>query len=426
MSLKMRLSLRDQQEYVLRYKYVGQREAEAWARGRLKLERFTPRRPPKREPRRVRHEPDDAPLVGQGATDAAARIIGKTWRESLGVAYPLVLLLVKSSLEAGHRRLSGDANLYHCCTTYWSLGILCAALVGKDTPFCTKTIQRWLSPTAPHAAALRCWIGRKAWTTDTLRRFETNEAGKLEDVGSWGPRVGATVFRVYLNPLSRYQQQHSEAGGVVPLACELRREWRDLDEERKGGRTARTCVSDMHEMGVRINEKRTKDCKEVGLAFFDSSNSHGDRSHVITQQQYIYPDIHTVAGAKQLTDDVNSCVESILKALGAPHDKSHLAVWRKAVWTCVKADVVGGTKEGFALLRQGLQYVKETQADEAYKREAQQKFKPVRDYSAYLMAYLNTRTFDALRRDYGEVRLFKRGIAHGVIAPREPSPPLKT
>lgn len=389
--------------------------AERYKRERLNTPRPERERKSKKQRRAERRAEADEPIWGLQATEEARRIIGNTWRESLGVAYPLVLLLVKSALEAGHRKHGKTANLYHCSSTYWSLGALCAALIGKDKPFCKETILRWLSPDAPHAEALRCWIGHKRWYTGTLREFGRDEDGKFEDLGSAGARIGATVFRVYLNPLSGYQVRHSEAGGIYPLAEHMRHCWRNLDHERRSERTAAKHVCDMKSLHVTIRVKRTKDHKEDGLFFSDTNRTPQAARKSILSAEYLYGDIGSVEGARQLRNDVDACVEGILDQLGLGHTLYNFQTWRGVMWTVVKTHLHGDSRAGYDLLRRALHYAQETQAEEAYKREAGKKFKPVRNYGGFVMKYLKENGYTEMKRDHGHVRLFKRGVVELLV-----------
>lgn len=161
------------------------------------------------------HRAQTRDLWGQEAITLAGKLIGESWRTALGNVYPLVLLLVKGALEAGHRPFEEDANNYHCFSTHASLGVLCAAVVGREKSYSDKTLQRWLSPKAPHARALRCWLGWRHWRTDTLleyRRGVDPTTGEAYPTGeSKGPVIGGTLYRVRLEPFEEITQEQLEA-----------------------------------------------------------------------------------------------------------------------------------------------------------------------------------------------------------------------
>ena len=181
----------------------------------------------------------DRDVFGQKAICLAEEIIGPVWQQALGCAYPLVLLLVKGALEDARRPGEPGGNDYHVLSNLPSLGVLSAAVVERETSYTEKTIRRWLAVDAPHAKALRCWLGWRHWYTDTLLEYRKGidpKTGEAYRTGkSRGPVIGGTLFRVRLTPLphisdARLKECNEARPSVLqPLKPELERDWRDLE-----------------------------------------------------------------------------------------------------------------------------------------------------------------------------------------------------
>ena len=342
---------------------------------------------------------------GQEAIDLAARLIGEREQKALGKAYPLVLLFVKGALEAHHRPEDEEAHSYHCFSNFPSLGVLCAAVTGRETSYNEKTIRRWLSPEAPHAKALRGWLGWRHWYTDTLLEYRQGidpKTGEAFETGkSKGAVIGGTLFRVRLSPLEISDEQLSacneERPSVVqPLKPELEHTWRDLELDRHSGRTwgKNTCCISLEEVDVRINEGRTKDLKEPRVLFKDHGKTHDPPLENVFHQNYLYPDIATLAGAAKLRGDVENsalwlmhCIEG---STGEEKKRRLLDRYRHAVWTAYKAYRFGETREGYELLLLAKRLAFEVRRTQ----------NGIRDVGAYVWSVIEKRGFAELRRDY--------------------------
>ena len=347
-------------------------------------------------------------IYGSEATTLAEGLIGESWRTALGVAYPLVLLLVKGALEAGHRPGEEDANRnrYHCFSTHTSLGVLCAAVAGREKSYSDKTIQRWLSPKAPHAKALRCWLGWRHWTTDTLleyRRGVNPKTGEAYRTGeSKGPVIGGTLYRVRLEPFEEVTQEQLEAccedrpSVLQPLKPELQHPWRDLELDRHQGKTRLSSRSvPLEEVDVRINEGRTKDrCQEGPVLYLDRGKTHDPPLENVLHQSYLYPDIATLAGAAKLRGDVETTALWLMRCIEGPvgeeRKRELLNRYRHAVWTAYKTHRYGDTREGYELLLLAKRLAFEV-------RRTQH---TIRDVGAYVWSVIEKRGFAELRRDY--------------------------
>ena len=433
MSLHARLSPVEKEIYRGFLQRSGRARADAWAKERLGLphekakgstveksiDRVLEHQRAARAAgdERLRRAHYEAP-VGRAATEAAAALIGPEWKEALGRAYPLILLLVRSALEGGHQAKTENTTLYHAFSTLPVLGALCAAVEGRNKPYCEKTIRRWLARGAKHAAPLRCWLGWTVWTTDTLleyRRGVDPKTGQPYLTGkSRGPVIGGTVLRVYLDPLTPEQLERSAAGGVRPLAEALRHSWRCLESDRHQGLTtaSKGLPVSQAELNVRVNEERTKDLVKCGLVFRDRSKSPRQKTNVLAQE-YVYPDIGTLEGAKRLVDDVNRAARTLMQAIEGrdtnAKGESLEGRYRHALWVAVKADRYGDDRTGFELLRLGVRLAEEL------KREQH----TLKDPGAYVWSLLEARGFKELRRDYSYqpgrfLRVFSRGMARAM------------
>ena len=226
-------------------------------------------------------------LYGEKALRLAEEIIGPVEREKLACAYPLVLLLVKGVLEDSRRPGERGENDYHVLSNLPTVGVLCAAVTARKSSYTEKTIRRWLSPTAPHANALRRWLGWRNWYTDTLLEYRKGidpKTGKTYKTGqSRGPVVGGTLFRVRLTPLEHISEERlakcdkDRPSVIQPLKPQLQRHWRDLERDRHEGKTwGRSEHSVPLELvDVRVEEKRTSSTESsfCGLLYLDEDKT---------------------------------------------------------------------------------------------------------------------------------------------------------
>jgi hypothetical protein len=379
-------------------------------------------------------------VYGLEALHLAQELIGPSWRSALGNAYPLVLMLVKGALEDGRRPGEAGGNDYHVLSNYPSLGVLSAAAVGRKKSYTSKTIQRWLDPSASHAAALRCWLGWRHWMTDTLLEYRSGinpKTGEAFLTGrSRGPVIGGTLFRVRLSPLRHISQQRlsectEERPSVIqPLKPELAREWRDLEHDRHEGRTWQKGEQSiaLESIDVRIktvldiNNQLSKD-----LLYLDLNKTNQQSKNLLTQQNYLYPDIASEAGAMQLRLDVentaNWLIECIEGAVTEERRQRLLNRYRHAVWTAYKTHRYADSREGFDLLVMATRLAKELRQEERNRVQQGKRFS-IKDIPAFVWSVIERRGFAELRRDFGGFqegryqRVFSGGIARrlGIIA----------
>ncbi|CAN5796830.1 hypothetical protein BH24DEI2_BH24DEI2_03190 [soil metagenome] len=321
----------------------GQRYADDWL-AKKKLENEEGQVPARakpveaaRKPRRSAPKVYVSPEAGEEALRAAEKLIGPVWKAELGRAYPLVLVTVKAALEAGIAPTGRETNSYHCLTTIPTLTVLSSALLGRDTCFNQRTVERWLSPRAAHAAALRCWLGWKTWFTSTYRDYATGEARCTP---------GGTVFRVYLKPLKLPAAGRLPA--IYPLADHMARDWRDLEADRHSGRTlGRTYQRAEHASkrvspsNVGIETKSNKDaCASIGTVWEDLSNAPDRGEAQLSQQYYVYPDTRSVEGATLLRNDVDRYATWLAKLVSGQETVAPVINrYREAVWVAVKAEL---------------------------------------------------------------------------------------
>jgi len=335
--------------------------------------------------------PKPAPLTYADAL-AQATIQLECRRAELGNAYPAALALTCAALEHGHNANSKDANTFHVFMTYETLAVLAARAVERDNPYTRRTIERWLSKSAPHAHALRTIIGARLWYTDTLIDYRTGE--------SQGPVIGGTVFRVYLRPLDG--EQVRVEGDI------MRHQWRDLEFDRQAGRTQHTRQHDaatpleLSDVGI---YKLSKDfCEDFQLVYTQLGNTNRE-SNLIKQEYYIYPDMQQKYAVDALRYDVQQTATYLASKL-APwligYDGQITPSVRKryleVIWIAIKADVLGGTRQGFDLLKQATNL-----ADELYMGGHS-----LKNPDAYLWSVLESRGFRELRRDYGGQRIMSK------------------
>lgn len=309
----------------------------------------------------------------------------------LGNAYHLVLGLVACALEANHLPTDeGRCNSYHVAVTFDSLGWMAARAAGRSKPYCSKTIQRWLSKLAPHAQALRRFIAWRPWFTDTMKNYSTGE--------SVGAVVGCHVFRVYTQPL--------ESGKVTVKGKQMRRPWRNLETDIKAGKTAaQRTLENVH------IDKATKDDASAAKVFMhDFSNTPAEQKSLL-QEHYVYPDISTTSGAAQLRKDVQQTARWLCLRLEDNGD----AAWSlnhkrylQAVWTAVKHQVVRGDSRATEMLRLAVRMASEIDHD----GEATLKNK-----ASYIWSVIEKRGFEEMRRDAKEFPVFCKSMYAQITAP---------
>ena len=373
-------------------------------------------------------------VVGHDALALAEAVIGPQQKEKLGRSYPLVLALVKGTLEDGHRPGEEGANLHHVLSNYPTLGVLAAAVMDRERAYNEKTIRRWLAKDAPHAAALRCWLGWRHWYTGSLLAYsdhvnETTGELKIKKGESLGPVIGGTLFRVRLEPLSsisleRLAQCDVKKPSVVqPLKLELSKNWRDLEYDRHEGHTwpygERSVY--LEDINVRIDSKRTKDLnmKKIGCCY-QTNKAHEQLAPKLLQQNPIYPDISTFEGACALrlaVDEAANCLLEIVEGgvTQAERDEK-LNRYRHAFWTAYKAKLHGDTEDGLEHLRTLKRLAIEVHAQEKARRDKGER-PQIKDVAAFCWSVIERRGFAELRRDYGGfvegryVRVFSTSIA---------------
>jgi hypothetical protein len=296
--------------------------------------------------------------------------------------------LTCAALEHGHTPEGKDANTFYVFMTYDTLAVLAARAMQRNKSYTRRTIERWLSKAAPHADALRTIIGARLWYTDTLIDYRTGE--------SQGPVIGGTGFRVYLRPLD--SQQVRVEGDF------MRHQWRDLELDRQAGRTQRERVAlpDLSDVGI---YKSSKDfCIDFQFVYTQLGNTNRE-SNLIKQEYYIYPDMRQKHAVDALRNDVQQTATYLASKL-APwligYDGQITPSVRKryleAIWIAVKAEVIGGTRHGFDLLKQVTAL-----ADELYGGGHS-----LKNPDAYLWHMLESRGFRELRRDYGSQRIMSK------------------
>jgi hypothetical protein len=323
---------------------------------------------------------------------AKARHLLEPRRTDLGNAYPAALALTCAALEHGHNPNGKDANTFYVFMTYDTLALLAARAIGRDTPYTRRTIERWLSKSAPHADALRSLIGARLWYTDTLIDYRSGT--------SQGPVIGGTVFRVYLRPLDG--EQVRVEGDV------MRQQWRDLELDRQAGKTQHTrqqehaALPELRDVGI---YKLSKDiCADFNFTYTSLGNTPHE-SNLIKQEYYIYPDMRQTHAVDALRNDVQQTATYLASKL-APwligYDGQITPSLRKryleAIWIAVKAELLGGTRHGFDLLKQATAL-----ADELYSGGHS-----LKNPDAYLWHMLESRGFRELRRDYGGQRIMSK------------------
>lgn len=346
--------------------------------------------------------------VGLAAICKAEDLIGQAWREKLGQAYPLVLLAVKSALEGGHTQGAASDGTYHFLSTLPSLGVLCAAITQRDAAFNERTLRRWLSPNAPHALALRCWLGWRTWYTDTLLEFrkgqDTNTKKEFATGSSRGPVIGGTLFRLRLTPCETLKADDlatctkERPSLLQPLASAFRNAWRNLDIDRQTKRTwqGKTSVKQVADFDVRIDEVSTNTLSK-GLVYLDLCNTPCVTDVTQVNKNYLYPDTHTLAGAKKLTHDVNKTAEQLLEQIegkinATKHDKL-INRYRHAVWVAVRMKLCNGLDNGFELLEHGTHLAQSI-------RKNRTEHASIKNIGAYTWSKLEKQGFTEFRRDY--------------------------
>ena len=334
------------------------------------------------------------------ALQAAERLIGDTWRVRLGRAYPIVLLAVKGALEAGVDPNGEDARDHHFLTTMPTLTALASAALGLEECLNQRTIERWLSPAAPHAAALRCWLGWKTWYTRTYVDYASGERMCTP---------GGTVFRVYLTPLAHEDEAEQR---IFPLSREMRRDWRDLEADRHGGRTLgrryeRSGAERVDPQDVGIDKESNKGLAEQISGVWLSLGNTPEQSSksFLGEQYYLYPDMRTVEGCLVLRNDVNRHAEWLAQLVTQEDDVSGVIDrYRQAVWVAVKAELYGDTRRGWELLRRLRLLALEL------RRERH----TLRDPPAWCWAQVEQAGLGELRRDYS----WEKGRFHRVMSRR--------
>lgn len=256
--------------------------------------------------------------------------------QKLGVSYPLALALVTMALEAGHKPGKPGGNNYHCLMTFEALGFVAARAIGREQPYTSKTIQRWLHHSAPHAKELRAWVGAKLWYTDTLINYSTGV--------SFGKVVGGHVLRVYTESL---------AGAVVtPHPQAMQEKWRNLEADIKAGFTA----SHAQLANVHIERTTLRDTQVRQIPAYDLSTPGGS-SKILLEDYYKYPDIRQPRGVQQLRNDVQDAARELCQRLescpitGWKEREGH---YMRAVWVAVKHDIINNDRSGVELLNRAI------------------------------------------------------------------------
>lgn len=395
---------------VLIAKALAERHGQAYADSWLAKERSRQRGQPLAPLTRARElskpatrpqtvpEPYQAPTPGEDAARAAERLIGERWKQALGLAYPLVWLAVKSALEAGIDPSVEGKNNYHFITTLPSLAVLCSALMRREQCMNQRTIERWLSPTAPHAKALRCWLGWKVWYTSSYIDYSTGKPMSSK---------GGTVFRVYLSPLGEASDTQ-----IHPLASAMKRDWRDLEEDRHQGRTfgkryQNATPDRLEPANVGIYHYSAKELSAKQLILWEDCGNTPERTRTtfLGEEYYVYPDTRTVQGASVLREDVNTYAAWLgLLVTGKKDLEGVIDRYREAVWVCVKAEQYGGTRQGWELLERLRKLSLELRKEKH----------TLRDPAAYCWGQIETAGFRELRRDYS----FAPGRFYRVIGSR--------
>lgn len=337
------------------------------------------------------------PLTGVNAIERAQALVAPD-RDALGLAYWLVVALVATALEGNHYPEDDDrCNNYHCATTFDGLGWMAARAKGRDKPYSAKTIQRWLHRDAPHAAALRRYIAWRAWMTDTMKDFETQQ--------SVGPVIGCHVFRVYTRPLRQ--------GVVTVIGSWMRRQWRNLEQDIRLGRTASQRAKQEAQHNVHIQGMTKDDMYARNLFLSDFSHTHGtQKSHPLVEH-YVYPDISTPSGMTLLRNDVQRAARWLCGKL----EDMPLTAWdtrRKrylhAVWCAVKHELVNRDGSGRQLLMLAARLGEEIDAEPE---------NTLKEKAAYVWSVIEKRGFSELRRDVPP-RLMSKSMFEQMLMPVAP------
>lgn len=309
-------------------------------------------------------------------------------KQALGVSYPLVLACVAAALEAGHNPDDQrKCNSYHMGITYDTLGWMSARAEGRETPYCTKTIQRWLSKDARHADKLREWLAWRPWYTDTLQNYSTGE--------SIGPVIGCHVVRVNTVPL--------KGSRLSLLGDWLRKQWRNLQAEIKAGRTSR--ARSASRTAVHIDRRTLRDAQAANFYMSDwQQHPPGEKAGPLSEH-YIYPDIKTPSGVAQLRTDVRTAAFWLAKELGELPTQISEMRYLNAVWAAVKHDVVNGDSGAKVLLMQAVKLSHELNSDPT---------NTLKNKASYIWSLIEDRGFREYRRD-APARLFNKSLFKQVV-----------
>ncbi len=246
--------------------------------------------------------------------------------ERLGPLAPMVRLLVAQAIRFGARQ--DPSREAHVFLAQWEL----AAMLGVSE----RTVERWLHGPAyeRYRQIARMWIAWEVWTTEG------------EGIGKQHAVKGGTVWRVRLRPIFR-------ARPLKVLAPYLRFPWRDLEQDKKEGKTARVLSVSDSVSGYKRHLQLGKGVTLQGLV-------GGPLATLLkkTPLPSLYPDtardLRTLLraasipngrqGRKQWAQQVAAAIAS---ALG---DHASSRFWLKVVWAALRAVLVGGVEAALHLL----------------------------------------------------------------------------
>ena len=319
-------------------------------------------------------------------------------RKALGAAYPLLHFLARWSVE----NASEDDPAPHLMTTYWTLE--------EALGLCERTLRRHLIEDGWR------WSEAVRQLVDVRPNYGERLDGK-DELGrdKYAPCITSMVIRFF--PRGK---QSSEA--------RVKR-WgrRDLLAESDEGRTRAT----------RNTEKRRYSRKDGQMSAYSSvEEKQGENNWLLVKlgqtvsvraksQEFgsLYADIPTNHVLDALRSDLNLSVEgararganvkrarsrwvgTAAQVLAARHEDhrplpQHLSekhvthwdgftdLWRRALWTAVKAEMYGGTSRGWLLIQEMIERAQEAKVA-GYKKPSAWAWSKVKE------------EMEALRRDYG-------------------------
>ncbi len=259
--------------------------------------------------------------------------------ERLGPLAPMVRLLVAHAIRLGARQ--DPSREAHVFLAQWELA---AMLEVSD-----RTVERWLHDPRyeRYRQAARMWIAWEVWMTEG------------EGIGKQHAVKGGTVWRVRLRPIFR-------ARPLKVLAPYLRFPWRDLEQDKKEGKTARVLSASDSVSGYKRHLQLGKGVTLQGLvgrplATWESKKTPLPLDPDTRRNFRELLRLASVPGGRNGRRNwAQQAASAIAAALG---DQKSMHFWLRVVWAALKQALFGGGEGAMRVLARVVGLAAEARAD---------------------------------------------------------------